>query len=153
MFRWMPIAGLLLASAAQAQVYRHVEPPAETQIYRDAKSVDEPTKSSPPQRIRNVLVFGEQKCPVAASSDEIVVCSRGGDSPYRIPKKLRETPYTPDGVAWGRRAEILEEVNRVGLPNSCSTVGTGGQTGCTAQLMRQWAEEQIAKKDAQAKIP
>jgi hypothetical protein len=100
-----------------------------------------------------VLLFGDDKCPPPVSSDEIVVCANGGESRFRIPKNLREHPYTPSGVAWGRRAEIIEDVNRVGLPNSCSPVGTGGQTGCTAQMLREWAEEQIAKKDAQAKVP
>jgi hypothetical protein len=165
MFRWMLIAGLLVAPAAEAQVATRMRPldqprdaapaqkSADAEELERAQPVGEASKGEPPKRIRSVLLYGEEKCPPATSPDEIVVCANGGDSPYRIPKKLRETEYTPSGVAWGRRAEIVEEVNRAGLPDSCSPIGTGGQTGCTAEMLRAWAAEQAAKKDAQAKIP
>jgi len=144
MIRWMVIAAFALAPAAQAQQRAHgkAESPAV-----------ESTKGEPPKRIRSVLLYGDEKCPTPTNSDEIVVCARGGESPYRIPKNLRELPESPTSQAWGRRAELIEEVNRAGLPNSCSPIGSGGQTGCTAQLLRQWAAEQGEKKAAQAKVP
>lgn len=113
-----------------------------------------PAQDSPPTRIRNVILYGNEACPTAADPDEIVVCADGGDSPYRIPKEFREQRTDrPDGVAWGRRAEIVEEVNRVGLPNSCSPVGAGGQTGCTRAMIQAWAQERLEKRVKEAQIP
>ncbi|MCW3837748.1 hypothetical protein ACFQ1E_17015 [Sphingomonas canadensis] len=113
-----------------------------------------PAPEDPPKRIRNIILFGEETCPASTDPDEIVVCAKGGDSPYRIPKEFRDQPSDrPDGVAWGRRAEIIEEVNRVGLPNSCSPVGSGGQTGCTRSMIEQWARERLERRVREANIP
>jgi len=144
MFRWLLIAAFVLAPAARAQQNAHGKP--------EGPAV-ESAKGEPPKRIRNVLLYGDEKCPTPTNSDEIVVCAKGGESPYRIPKNLRELPYSPTSQAWGRRAELIEEVNRAGLPNSCSPIGSGGQTGCTAQLLREWAAAQAEKKAAAAKVP
>ena len=108
----------------------------------------------PPQRIRNVLLFGDEQCPKAEDPEEIVVCANAGDSPYRIPKRFRdEQKTTGDSVSWSRRAEVVEEVNRVGLPNSCSPVGSGGQTGCTRAFIRQWAQERLEKQLQDSDVP
>jgi hypothetical protein len=108
----------------------------------------------PPQRIRNVLLFGDEQCPKAEDPEEIVVCANAGDSPYRIPKRFREEQKTTgDSVSWSRRAEVVEEVNRVGLPNSCSPVGSGGQTGCTRAFIRQWAQERLEKQVQDSDVP
>ncbi|MBB5708991.1 hypothetical protein [Sphingomonas xinjiangensis] len=107
-----------------------------------------------PKRVRSVLLYGDEQCPKAASPDEVVVCAKGGDSPYRIPKEFRDQPEEgPGGQAWTNRVETVEEVNRVGLPNSCSPVGTGGQTGCTRQWLRQWAQERLDQKAKAARVP
>ena len=52
-------------------------------------------------------------------------------------------------VAWGSRVQVLEYVSRTGRPNSCSPVGSFGQTGCTQQFLSKWrAERNQAKEDA-----
>lgn len=111
------------------------------------------TGTQPPQRVRSVLLYGDDKCPKAESADEIVVCANGGDSPYRIPKNLRERPVTPASTSWTRRAELVDEVNRVGVPGSCSPVGTFGQSGCTLQNIQRWAAEKKAQKEKDALVP
>ena len=103
-----------------------------------------------PQRIVNAVVYGNDPCP-NSKPDEIVVCARQPESErYRIPKRFREEPSTaPAAQAWANRVDTIQEVNRVGLPNSCSPVGAGGQTGCTMEMLRQWnAEKQAAAKAA-----
>lgn len=106
-----------------------------------------------PQRVRSVLLYGDQQCPKAESSDEIVVCANAGDSPYRIPKNLRERTPGPDGTSWVRRAELVDEVNRVALPGSCSPVGTSGQSGCTLQSVQRWAAEKKERKARETQVP
>lgn len=109
--------------------------------------------AAPPQRVRSVLLYGEDQCPKPESPDEIVVCSRAGDSPFRIPEKLRERPATPAGTSWVRRAELVDDVNRVGVPGNCSPVGTFGQSGCTLQSIQRWSAEKKAQKDKDALVP
>ncbi|MEI9850722.1 MAG: hypothetical protein WDN24_07545 [Sphingomonas sp.] len=111
-------------------------------------------QETPPQRIRNVILFGEEQCPTAENPDEIVVCAKSGESPYRIPKEFRNAPSDdPAAVSWSRRAELIEEVNRVGLPNSCGVTGMSGQTGCSRELIRQWAQERLEKRVKEADVP
>lgn len=105
------------------------------------------TGDAPPKRVRSVITFGDEACPKPANPDEIVVCAKGGDSPYRIPKELRdEGKEGATSQAWTRRMETVEEVNRAGLPNSCSPIGTGGQTGCTRQMIQQWYQERVNRR-------
>ncbi|WP_262503994.1 hypothetical protein [Sphingosinithalassobacter sp. CS137] len=105
-------------------------------------------------RIRSVLLYGDESCPPATSPDEIVVCTRAGESPYRIPERFREQPSErPANTSWVRRVEMIEEVNRAGLPNSCSPIGTGGQTGCTQEQIRQWAQERLEAEARQSRVP
>ena len=108
----------------------------------------------PPQRVRSILLYGKEECPKPANADEIVVCANVGESPYRIPKALRDKPdESAPAQAWTNRVETVEEVNRVGLPNSCSPVGTGGQTGCTRQMLKQWYQQRLDAKAKAARIP
>ncbi|ATY31630.1 hypothetical protein [Sphingomonas psychrotolerans] len=101
----------------------------------------------PPKRVRSILVYGDEQCPKAESPDEIVVCANAGESPYRIPKRFRDQPKEgPTSNAWTNRVESVEQFNRAGLPNSCSPVGTGGQTGCTRAAIRQWYQERLDQK-------
>ncbi len=109
--------------------------------------------SAPPQRVRSVVLYGEDSCPKPENADEVVICSRSGDSPFRIPKELRKTEPGPGGTSWARRAELVDEVNRAVLPGSCNPIGSNGQTGCTMQMLRQWKAEQREKKAAEAEIP
>lgn len=136
------LAALLAAPATQAQ-------PSSAQDVASAGAQGEA-----PKRVRSVMLFGDEACPKPESPDEIVVCARSGDSPYRIPEAFREPPpETGPGVSWVRRVEVIDEVNRAGLPGSCSPIGTGGQTGCTLNALRAWAEERKAKAEAESRVP
>ncbi|WP_082515912.1 hypothetical protein [Sphingomonas sp. Leaf412] len=109
-----------------------------------------------PQRIRNVQLTGEQQCPKAAA-DEIVVCSRiSPNEQYRIPKEMRNTAEpAAQNQAWANRTVTAEQVSRAaaGLPNTCSAVGTGGQTGCAQAYARAWAAERRAAERNDSLIP
>ena len=98
----------------------------------------------PPQRIRNVTLTGTQACPKAAA-DEIVVCSRlDPNEQYRVPKELRQPLEVPaQNQSWVNRTATMDRVGRVagGLPNTCSPVGTGGQTGCAIVAAGNYAAE------------
>ena len=107
--------------------------------------------SSAPQRIRSVQLTKGQPCPKAVG-DEVVVCSTIED-PYRIPKPLRDA-VTPSAAkqSWVNRAATLDQVGREagGLPDTCSPVGTGGQSGCALLINQRYAAEKRAKADGDA---
>lgn len=86
-------------------------------------------------RITRVVIYGNDPCPV--SENEIIVCARRPDKErFRIPEQLRNgDPADAKNQSWAERAESLEYVGRAG-PQSCSTVGPGGFTGCWAEMMR-----------------
>lgn len=110
----------------------------------------------PPQRIRNVTLTGDQKCPPSTSA-EIVVCSRiNPDEQYRIPKELRNTAEpAPQNQSWVNRTAAAEQVSRVagGLPDTCSPVGTGGQSGCAQAIARAYAAEKRAAEKNDSMVP
>jgi hypothetical protein len=108
----------------------------------------------PPQRIRSVSLKTGEKCPTAAS-DEIVVCSTL-DQPYRIPKTLRnDGPIKAKNQSWVNRTATMDQVGRQagGLPDTCSPVGTGGQSGCSLAANQAWAAERRAQRDANSTVP
>lgn len=108
----------------------------------------------PPQRVRSVILRGEESCPPATDPDEIVVCAKSEDSPYRIPKEFRELPdESAKAQAWGSRVDTITEVNRAVLPGACNSVGTFGQTGCTSQMVRQWYRERADKRAKENRVP
>ncbi|MFL9842201.1 hypothetical protein ABS767_14610 [Sphingomonas sp. ST-64] len=106
-----------------------------------------------PQRVRSVLLYGEDTCPKPTSPDEVVVCAKVGESPFRIPKSLRKSEPGPGGTSWVRRAELVDEVNRATLPGACNPIGSFGQSGCTLQMIQRWKAEQREKKAEEAAIP
>ena len=119
-----------------------------------ASAQDQQAESGqPPQRIRNVQLTGSDKCPTAAEG-EVVVCSTI-EEPYRIPKALRETKKSAATNSWVNRAATLDEVGREagGLPDTCSPVGSGGQTGCALRLNQQFAAERAEKKRQESVVP
>ena len=123
-------------------------------VSQDRSSGAQEARQEMPKRVRSILLYGDEQCPKSSDPDEVVVCAKGGDSPYRIPKEFRDQPEEgPGGQAWTNRVETVEEVNRAGLPNSCSPIGTGGQTGCTRQWLRQWAQERLDQKAKAARVP
>lgn len=115
-------------------------------------SQDGAVPADPPRRVRSVLLYGDESCPKPDGPDEVVICARPGDSPFRIPKELRKSEPGPEGTSWVRRAELVDEVNRQVLPGSCSPIGSYGQSGCTIRMLQQWKAEQRAKKAEEAAI-
>lgn len=94
--------------------------------------------SQPDERIQSLLVYGSDPCP-KSDDGSIVVCARRPESErYRIPKKLRDPAPPPGAPGWGSTVQNMEQVQRQSLPNSCSTIGSGGQTGCALAALHQW---------------
>ncbi len=89
-----------------------------------------------PERINQVIVYGDDACPRPADgSDDIVVCARLDEGErFRIPEALRGNPNEPSRESWTARVRSLERVGRTGT-DSCSPVGLGGFTGCLNQLV------------------
>lgn len=100
-----------------------------------------------PVRQIHLTVYGEDRCPEPRDDEEIVVCARRPEEErYRIPSRLRERRDQPAEVSWHARNEVMEEDARQLRPDSCSVIGTGGQTGCTAALVRQWYNERRGRR-------
>lgn len=94
--------------------------------------------SNQPERFETLVVFGNDPCP-RSKADEIVICARKPESErYRIPKSLRQKPYNAarDG-SWAGTAKVLEMVSKQGIPNSCSPIGSYGQTGCFQKFLEE----------------
>jgi hypothetical protein len=107
-----------------------------------------------PERQSILVIYGDDPCPRAASDDEAVVCARRPESDrYRIPRRFRNRPDRPSEVAWGSRVESLDEASATGRPNSCSVVGSYGQSGCQQQFISQWYAARRAARSANAGIP
>lgn len=87
------------------------------------------------QRVRQVIVFGNDRCP-QGSGDEIVVCARRPESDrYRLPENARgPADVSPERRSWAARQRSLQNVGRTGT-DSCSPVGPGGQTGCLQRMI------------------
>jgi hypothetical protein len=103
---------------------------------------DAPT---PRARESQIEVYGQDPCP-QSTDDEIVVCHRRPEEErYRIPAPLRHSTQRTE-QAWGARVETMDEVSRQVLPNSCSVVGSYGQTGCQQAFIRQWYASRRASR-------
>ncbi|WP_420139744.1 hypothetical protein [Sphingomonas sp.] len=90
------------------------------------------------ERIATLVIFGDDPCP-RSTADEVVVCARQPESErYRIPKQFRGRQYNAarDG-SWAGTAKVLEYISREGLPDSCSPIGSNGQTGCFRKFLEQ----------------
>lgn len=105
-----------------------------------------PTLAQPPERVIDILVFGDEACPAPSSEDEIVVCARRPESErYRTPLRFRDRSDRPMEVSWGSRVEELEDAQRSTRPNGCSVDGSFGQTGCLQAMIRQWQADRRAR--------
>jgi hypothetical protein len=99
------------------------------------------------EKITRVIVYGNDACP-RGTGDEVVICGRRPENQrFRIPEELRDDATDPESQSWAARATSLEYVGRTG-PQSCSTVGPGGFTGCWAELMRAAREERRTEGEA-----
>ena len=103
------------------------------------------------KRVRSIEIKKGEACPKPASADEVVVC-RTIEEPYRIPSELRDegAAQQPTNQSWVNRAATMDQVSRVagGLPDTCSPVGTGGQSGCALQANQAYAAEKRARARA-----
>ncbi len=92
-------------------------------------------------KIAMLVIYGNDPCP-RSKDDEIVVCSREPEGErYRIPEKMRHPKHKAADRSWGDRVRSLEMVSAFGRPNSCSPVGSNGQTGCFDQFLSEAREE------------
>ena len=107
----------------------------------------------PPQRIRSVTLAAGERCP-PSTGDEVVVCYQGGN-PYRIPPGLRESAPSAANQSWFNRAAALDQVGRVagGLPDTCSPIGTGGQSGCALAANRAYAADKRQREQDERLAP
>jgi hypothetical protein len=104
-----------------------------------------PAQEEPPARQAELTVYGDDPCP-RSTDEEIVVCHRRPEEErYRIPAPLRRGRQNAE-QAWGARVETLDEVSRDSRPNSCSVVGSYGQSGCTQQMIQQWYNARRARR-------
>ena len=70
-----------------------------------------------------------------------MVCARRPEEErYRIPEPLRRSSRPPP-AAWTSQVAELEEAQRDTRPDSCSPVGSFGQTGCRQEALRRWRAE------------
>ena len=118
-----------------------------------ALAQEDKASGQPPERMVSLVVFGNDPCP-RSSDREIVVCARLPENErYRVPKRFRGKKPEPSQESWASRARELEYVSRAGTPNSCSPVGSGGQTGCFTQFLRQAREERRQAEAEGREIP
>ncbi len=79
-------------------------------------------------QVRQIIVYGNDPCP-RGEGDEVIVCARRPDSErFRVPETLR-TPADRPARSNLQRDREHREVAATG-PESCSTVGPGGASGC-----------------------
>jgi len=84
-------------------------------------------------RVNTVIIYGDDACPPSVDG-EIVVCARMDEGErYRIPEALRQS-RDPANEAWANRVQSFETVGDFG-PLSCTSIGAGGDLGCTAQFI------------------
>jgi hypothetical protein len=120
-----------------------------------AAAVPAPAPVVPPQNISTLVVYGSDPCP-RSKDDEIVVCARQPENErYRIPKALRDKrKKEAPAESWTARVRTMDVVSQRGLPNSCSPIGTNGQTGCFRQFQEfMRAQRQADKAEAAAENP
>lgn len=110
----------------------------------------------PPSKVRAVTVYGDDPCPKPSSDDEIVVCGRLSENDrYRIPKEFRDDdrPVDAPSASWTSRTRLVDDVNRVSMPGSCSVVGSFGQSGCSMQYLRDWQEFRADELRKASRVP
>ncbi len=140
------LIGLCLAAVVVPMAARAEPPPAPAAAAAPADSES---------RTISIVVYGDDPCPTA-KGDEIVVCARQPESErYRIPKRFRSRKQdTAPNNSWANKVRGTEDASRMaaGLPNTCSAVGSGGQSGCYSQFLSQSAEQRRQQKADQDAI-
>lgn len=98
-------------------------------------------QDAPEPKINQLIVYGNDECPVSAD-DTITVCARKAEAErFRIPQILRQSS-SPQNEAWNNKVLAYERVGKTGTM-SCSPTGAGGWTGCSSKLIEAaYAEKQ-----------
>ncbi len=148
------VALFALLALAAAPAFAQAAPPAPPPASPVPAVAGE--RTTPPAHVTiQIAVFGNDPCP-KGEGDEIVVCARLPESErFRIPKRLRDEKAAakPAEQAWGARALAIDQAGSDQRPNSCSTVGSGGQTGCFDKFMRDARAQREADAAAAATVP
>ena len=99
-------------------------------------------QGAPDEKINQVIIYGEDKCPENKDDEVITVCARLAEKErYRIPKTLRDDPTDIRKEAFTNRVIAYEHVAASGTL-SCSPTGAGGFTGCgIGEIDRAYAEK------------
>ncbi|MGB7373499.1 hypothetical protein [Pontixanthobacter sp.] len=92
-------------------------------------------QDAPSDDVCMAIVYGDDEAPECSEKEIVVIARLPEGDRYRIPEALRFSD-NPENEAWAERVESLEMTGAFGTL-SCSTVGAGGFTGCTQQLLRQ----------------
>lgn len=101
----------------------------------------------PPERETSIVVYGNDACPRPRDENEVVVCARRPEEErYRIPPALRANRERQTEVAWGTANAQLDAEQAYTRPNSCSPVGSYGQSGCVQQMLNQWYADRAARR-------
>jgi hypothetical protein len=144
------LLGLLLAALA-LPIAARAQSPAVTAAPPPSAAARQPVDND--ARTISIVVYGNDPCP-PGKDDEIVVCAREPESErYRIPKRFRGKKAEPaPGNSWANKTRSSEDASRTaaGLPNTCSAVGSGGQSGCYQHFVTQAAQQRRQDKDDQA---
>lgn len=143
--------GLVLAALALPLAAR-AAPPAPKPTAAAAAA----TAANNDDKIISIVVYGSDPCP-PGKGGEIVVCARQPESErYRIPKRFRgKKMQSAPGTSWTDKVKSTEDASRMaaGLPNTCSAVGSGGQTGCQQQFLNRAYQERRMEKEEQQDNP
>jgi hypothetical protein len=98
------------------------------------------------QQVRQVIVYGNDRCP-RGTPDEPVVCARRPESErYRIPQGTANSA-APAARSNLDRDQEAREVSATGI-GSCSTSGPGGASGCLQQEINRSRVGRDGKRDA-----
>ncbi len=141
------LIGLLLAAMAVplAAAYAAPPPPSSSGI-----GTPEPGKTI------SIIVYGNDPCP-PGKDDEIVVCARQPESErYRIPKRFRDKKQdAAPNTSWANKVRSTEDASRTaaGIPDTCSSVGTGGQSGCFSHFVTQMNQEKLQQQQEKQDNP
>ncbi len=98
-------------------------------------------------RVNQLVIFEGDTCPPSTDPNTINVCAiLPGSERFRIPENLRGNPNDPANESWANKAIALSYVGATGT-GSCSTVGPGGWTGCSQQLINQAVAERRGRPE------
>ena len=147
------LLGLLLAALAIPFAAR-AEPPAKPATPPNQTAATQPVDND--ARTISIVVYGNDACP-QGKADEIVVCAREPESErYRIPKRFRgKKMEAAPGNSWANKTRSLDDASRTasGIPDTCSAIGSGGQSGCYSNFINQAAAQRRQQKQDQADSP